>query len=421
MQIIAASNNPGASQQAQYFSEDGGVSWGQSFLPLVAGDSMHSDPTVDWTSDGTAWATTIGISAGSTVLQMRAYKSTDNGKTWTYDATFSGGQTATDKQQMCVDSSPSSAFRDNIYVIWHNHDPAFIGRRTSDGWQVPTQVSGNETTGMAIGSDITTNAKGDVFAVWPDTGSQTLFFRSSTDGGNTWDPPISAPPTVVSKTFGSYEIGVPSFAERMALIYVSIAAYSGNGHNDVYVSWTDLSGDNGCNSIGSEPGGDASSTCKSRIWFVRSTDGGKTWPSVGQQVSPGSALNDQYNQKLRVDPASGRLGIIYYDTLNAPNRTQANLVFRWSKGNGSPWEDQTIVSSKPSDETNASADSGNQYGDYNGLSVAGGAFFPSWTDHRNDDPEAIYTAKITPPASGKAVIQSIAHGSVPAAPAKSPQ
>ncbi|MCA1686573.1 MAG: hypothetical protein LC745_11490, partial [Planctomycetia bacterium] len=41
-QILAASNNPGGSQQAQYFSEDGGVSWGQSFLPLMAGDSLHS-------------------------------------------------------------------------------------------------------------------------------------------------------------------------------------------------------------------------------------------------------------------------------------------------------------------------------------------------------------------------------------------
>jgi len=78
---------------------------------------------------------------------MRAYKSTDNGVTWTFDATFSGGQTATDKQMLWVDHSPMSPFKDNIYVIWHNNDPVFINRRTAGGWQTPIQVSGTETTG----------------------------------------------------------------------------------------------------------------------------------------------------------------------------------------------------------------------------------------------------------------------------------
>src|SRR5699024_2012520 len=60
--IIAASNNIGGSgQQAQYYSSDGGATWGQSFLGLQTGDSFHSDPAVDWTSDGTAWSATIGI------------------------------------------------------------------------------------------------------------------------------------------------------------------------------------------------------------------------------------------------------------------------------------------------------------------------------------------------------------------------
>src|SRR3954465_4774118 len=107
-QIIGASNNLGSGHQAQFFSSDGGASWGQTTLPLLSGDSMHSDPTVGWTSDGTAWATTIGINADSTSLQMRAYKSSDAGKTWVFDGTFSGSQTAADKQSMVVDHSPTS-------------------------------------------------------------------------------------------------------------------------------------------------------------------------------------------------------------------------------------------------------------------------------------------------------------------------
>src|SRR4051794_5854559 len=165
-QIIAASNNIGNGRQAQFFSADGGTSWGQTTLPLLTSDSLHSDPTVDWTSDGTAWATTIGINASSTVLQMRAYKSNDAGKSWIFDGTFSGDQTNADKQMMWVDRSQTSSFHDNIYVIWHNGRPAFVGRRTSSGWHAPIRLSAAETTGTAIGSDITTNASGNVFAVW---------------------------------------------------------------------------------------------------------------------------------------------------------------------------------------------------------------------------------------------------------------
>jgi hypothetical protein len=141
-QIIAASNNIGNSRQAQFFSSDGGTSWGQTTLPLLSADSLHSDPTVAWTSDGTAWATTIGINANSTVLQMRAYKSTDGGKNWVFDGTFSGDQTNADKQMMWVDLTATSAFRDRIYVIWHNGQPAFVSYRSNDGWHTPVQISG---------------------------------------------------------------------------------------------------------------------------------------------------------------------------------------------------------------------------------------------------------------------------------------
>ena len=85
-------------QQAQFFSTNGGATWGQTLpAPAPATPSM-SDPTVEWTSDGTAWSTTIGINSAQTALHMRAYKSTDGGATWTFDATFSGTLTNNDKE-----------------------------------------------------------------------------------------------------------------------------------------------------------------------------------------------------------------------------------------------------------------------------------------------------------------------------------
>lgn len=389
-QIIAASNNIGNGRQAHFFSADGGASWGQTTLPLLAGDSLHSDPTVDWTSDGTGWATTIGINAGGTVLQMRAYKSTDGGKTWTFDATFSGSQTAADKQLMWVDRSATSPFRDRIYVIWHNNRPAFIGNRRPEGWQPPLQVSGAETTGTAIGSDITTNGAGHVFAVWPDTGSRNLFFVKSTNGGEKFDSPVP-----IGKTFGSFDIAVPAFAERRLLIAVSIAALKNDSRDDVYVSWTDLSGEQGCKASNNEPADDVDANCKTRVWFARSTDGGKTWTEPAQKINDEAGRTDQFNQRLAVDPETGHLGIIYYNTGTGATRKKTNVMFQFSTDNGKTWKPPTKVTSAPTDETTGGANEGNQYGDYNGLSVHKGLFFPCWTDRRDNKSEAIFTARIT--------------------------
>jgi sucrose-6-phosphate hydrolase SacC (GH32 family) len=77
--IIAASNDIGNSAQAQFNSTDGGATWNQASLPIAAGDNHHTDPMVDWTSDGTAWSMTLGVTAANATLGVRVYKSADSG------------------------------------------------------------------------------------------------------------------------------------------------------------------------------------------------------------------------------------------------------------------------------------------------------------------------------------------------------
>src|SRR4051812_26345003 len=392
MKIIGASNNIGGSgMQAQFYSTDGGVTWGQTNLPLQPGDAFQSDPTVDWTSDGTAWSTTIGIDASRSVLQMRAYKSTDNGATWTFDATFSGSQTDSDKQIMWVDHSATSPFKDNIYAIWHNGEPAYMNRRTGPGgsWQTPIQVSGAESSGTAIGDDVKTNAFGDVFGFWPTTGNLKVFVVKSTNGGVSYGTPVQ-----IATTFGSFDIGIPSMNSRRALIYVSAGAYRTAGKNLVYASWTDLSGVAGCNTPGNEPGFNTASTCKSRIWVARSTDGGATW-SPAVKINDQASLNDQFNQWMVVDETTGALEIMYYDTVGDPGRNKVDVWTQSSFDDGVTWTPAVKVTSAQTDETVAGADSGNQFGDYNSLSGIAGQFFPSWTDRRSNAREEIWTAKVT--------------------------
>jgi len=389
-QIIGASNNISSSgMQAQFFSSNGGATWGQTTLPLHTGDAFMSDPTVDWTSDGTAWSTTIGIDSSQTVLTMRSYKSTNGGATWTFDNTFSGTLTNNDKQMMWVDHSATSPFKDNIYVIWHPGNPAVVARRTGPGgsWQTPIQVSGSETTGTAIGADIKTNANGDVFGFYPDTGSRGLYVVKSTNGGVSFGTP-----TRIATSFGSFQFAVPADASRQLLIYTTGAAYRTSSLNNVYVAWDDLSGDSGCTS-GGGPGTNASSTCKSRIFFSRSTDGGATW-SAPIKINNQSGLNDQFFPWLVVDDSNGKVGLVYYDTVGDSTRTSTNLYYQSSVDNGVTWAAPFKVTTASTNETTAGADSGNQYGDYINLDGISNLYFPSWTDRRSGGSEEIWTAAI---------------------------
>ncbi|HKV07807.1 MAG TPA: sialidase family protein [Thermoanaerobaculia bacterium] len=389
--VIAGSNNIGGSgQQAMYFSNDGGLSWGQTFLPLFSTDQYHSDPTVEWRSNGSAWSTTLGIKGFN--LKLRAYTSANGGSTWTYDNTASAKQSAVDKQMTWVDHSATSPYKDTLYVCWHNNAPQFVNRRTASAWSTPIQISSTESTGTAIGCDVKSNANGDAFVFWPTTGNRRIVMSKSTNGGTSW----GNPKVVVATTFDSYDIGVPAFNSRRILIYASGGAYRTATKNLVYASWTDLTGAVGCNTAANEPGANAASTCKSRIWFARSTDGGATWGApfmINNQVT----LNDQFNQWMGVDETTGRLAIMYYDTVGDATRKKTHVYYQTSTDDGTTWSAPVQVTTGQTDETIAGADSGNQYGDYNGLSIHAGKIFPVWTDRRSGGKEEIWTAPISEP------------------------
>jgi len=404
-QILIGSNNIGGSgQQGIYRSADGGTTWAQTTLPLTGTDSFHSDPTVDYTSDGRAWSSTLGI-VGST-LRVRNYVSTDNGATWAFEGTPSGSQTNVDKQIVWIDKSATSPYFGQTYAIWHNGNPAFVNRRTAGAggtWLAnPIQVSGAETTGTAIGADIRSNSIGEVFGFWPTTTNRRIIMIKSTDGGNTWTPGAQ-----IATTFDGFDIGIPSFNSRRAFIYVSGGGYRTVSKNMVYASWTDLSGETGCTAAANEPGSNVSSTCKMRVWFSRSTDGGTTW-SAPVKINNQAGLNDQFSQWLAIDETNGNLVIIYNDTVADPGRKKSDIWYQASYDDGATWTTAEKVTTAMTDETIAGADSGNQYGDYNGLSGFANSFFPSWTDRRNNAKEEIWTALISlgPPPPPAPIINS---------------
>jgi hypothetical protein len=96
-----------------------------------------------------------------------------------------------------------------------------------------------------------------------------------------------------------------------------------------------------------------------------------------------------------VDETTGALGLAYYDTAGDSNRTKVNVWYQSSFDDGVTWTPAFKVTTAQTDETTAGTNTGNQFGDYNGLSGIAGQFFPSWTDRRSNAREEVWTAKVT--------------------------
>lgn len=388
--VVGSSNNlHGGGSLAMFYSSDGGATWKQTVMPRDPTEAFQSDPAVDWTSDGTAWATTISVFTSPFRLYLHSYKSTDGGASWKFDSTVSSpDQSSADKQMMWTDHSEQSPYKDNIYVIWHDGRAVFVSHHTpGGGWSDPLPISGGETLGTGIGSDIKTDGLGHVYAFWPDTGSRKIYFAKSLDGGQSFSHPA-----VISPTFQSFQTILPAQASRGALLYTTAAAQVNGKTTNLFVAWTDLSGAKGCSTPADDPQDNVNSNCKARIWFSRSVDGGTKWTKAKAINNP-SAKNDQFNPWLARDESTGLLGLMYYDSVGGP-RTSVNVFFQVSANGGTTWSSPVRVSSASSDDEDFNDP--NQFGDYNALSAAAGTFFPSWTDRRDPDgKEEIWTSMIT--------------------------
>ena len=383
-QIICASTKLGGNQPIHY-SIDGGATWNQSSLPTAAvADVRQGDPAIDFSADGTAWALTLGIDATKANIIVRCFKSTDQGKTWTFDSTVCGTQTNTDRESLWIDHNPSSPFHDNMYAVWQTGS-LWVARRAGPGgaWQAPLQVSAGETTGSAVGADVKANTAGDVFAFWPDTGSKAMYMAKSTNGAVAFGTPVK-----IASTNGSFMVTIPAQSGRRVAMFISGGAYKVSGVDMVYAVWADKI------TTAADPGTDTTSTNKMRIFFARSLDGGTTWQAA-QKINDQASLNDQFFPRLVVDEASGDMVVVYYDTAGDAGRLKTDLWMQSSFDNGASWTGASQVTSSQTDETSAGSTGTFQYGDYIGFTGYSGQYFACWTDRRSGASEEIWGSPIT--------------------------
>lgn len=364
--VIAGANN--IFGQEMYFSDDGGDTWTiQGTLPDTC-----CDPTVGWSSDGmVAYAGALSASIG-----VNFYRSTDFGETWSPATVLTS--TGSDKEFLHVDLSPSSPYKDNVYLTWHDGNVMQFARSRDLGLTFDPIVAFPDAP-RGIGSDITTDSAGTIYYFYGAFSPQRVVtMLKSTDGGNTWETPVA-----VADTNGDFDWPVPSMETRNAWIYAACDADRSGGPFDgaVYVSWTDTT----------SPESPIAAENHTQVKVARSVDGGQTWGiSIPHPIADSETV-DRYNQWLTVD-TNGIVHVVYYDTRHSTERSGVDLYYTFSEDGGVTWNTPTRVSS----QTSNNLSDGQEWGDYNGIAVMFEQVIPAWTDNRLGPPDNkdVYVADV---------------------------
>lgn len=360
--VVAGSNGPGSGQKMHY-STDGGESWSQSSALPLGGTCC--DPTIAWSSDGSlVYTATLGGNANY------IYRSSDGGRTWNdfgadprREVGFGG---FVDKEFLHSDISPTSPFRDNLYLTWHESNIMRFAVSSDFGNTWQQQSFSSQSSQRGIGSDITTDAAGNVYYFWPAFNSRSILLRKSTDGGASFGPTET-----IANTQGSFTFPVPSMETRAVFIYVSADTDRTGGPFDgsIYAAWTDSTG----------PTSNNANNNHARIQVGYSRDGGNSWSTVTPHPTVDQNEVDRWHQWLTVDP-EGRVHLIFYDTTGDPSRTSVNLYYTFSEDGAQSWSPLERLTSASSPNIS----DGFEFGDYNGLSATLDGVIASFTDNRNE-------------------------------------
>ncbi len=373
---VAGSNRSGG--QTMYYTTDGGLTWTRSQV----NPSSCCDPTIDWSSDGSI----VYQAELSSSIGVRWAVSTDQGVTWGPMQTLT--PSGSDKEFIHVDRSLTSPHVDNVYLTYHNGNVMQFARSLDMGatFETPLAFPGEPT---GIGSDITTGANGNIYYIYPSLNSATgIRLLKSTDGGATF-----APSTIIAALNGRFDFPIPAMESREVFIYVSADVDMSGGPNDgrIYVTWTDEHDDSN--------GGGTGSAAQNHAWIevYYSDDDGVSWTRMPHPHDTTDSISgtpiDRFHPWLKVGE-NGVVHIGFYDTRNSANRTGVDFYYN-SSIDGATWQGEQRFST----ETSVNINNGQEWGDYNGLSVVLDRLAMTWTDNRPSNGQAAIAGAVTNPNS----------------------
>ena len=372
--------------QGWYFTEDGGNSWtGSDTLPNHDDLSYFmTDPAVAIDLDGNLFFNAIRFASDADLFTIR---STDGGLSWT-EAVVPDPSAGEDKNHLVIDNSTTSPFANHIYTAYTDFGgrspwPLKFSRSTDRGFTFSDPIRINDTVGSHFGQgvNLATSADGVLYASWsayfnfpPD--STQIGFTKSTDGGVSWDDAKAIRWVQDLRGFlskGAFEVRLSSYP------VMAVDLGDGPRRDWLYLVYAEKS------------------PVRPDVYLIRSTDLGTTW-SEPTRVNQDTGDNDQWLPWLAVDPATGGLFVLYFDSRRFPANDSAEAWVSMSFDGGESFRDVKV--SDAAFQPAAIDGLANGYmGDYLGIVAKDGVVWPAWNDDRTGVHQ-LYTSRMEVVDSG---------------------
>jgi hypothetical protein len=362
------------------YTTNGGINW--IFPGVLENNVFRSDPVTNSDEIGQFFYLSLQSDINTSFFCDDLWRSTNGGQSWILLSGERGGGGG-DKQWFTIDKTngPGHGFQyqsdDGINCSGGGVE---FQRSTNGGvtWQAPITIPHAPVYGTL---DVDTN--GNLFI--GGEGSTFYCVRSSNAqiGGQT---PVFDQSTAVNMG-GFLGSGGINPAGLDGMVFLAVDRSSGATNNNIYMLASVV------------PSGRSTTD----VMFVRSTDGGLTF-SAPHKVNddPVNPSKWHWFGTFSVAP-NGRLDAVWYDTRNAANNTDSQLFYSWSTDAGVTWAPNAAVS----DAFNPFEGYPNQskIGDYitivsdnTGANVAYSATF-NFNSSRGQHEEDVYYVRVAPSAT----------------------
>jgi hypothetical protein len=374
-----------------YFSSDGGKSWGGSDIPLpppqgANGIDFGSDPTLAFDTRGNLFYGSIVVffSNGSGIngTQMSVARSTDGGKTWTPN--FFGF------------SGGSNHFNDKPMITTDRNLSSPFRDRVYLAWDA---ASGGSATGGGV-----------LVATSKDAGASFTIVRADDPQGPgraIGAVPFVGPDGGLNVAWNDYRANTIAFSRStnggatfrpQSVIAAKTIAFDAGIPAESFRRALVYPACDADRTSGPHRGRLYCSwmdvgTMGTDIFLATSDDAGATWSkprAVGDRLP---FAVDRFNHWLSVDPVTADVVVSFYDTRNdsTGQRFGTDIYVARSTDGGATFAPDVRASTATSNEHDCNGlfpcpaiNYGNQQGDYGGVASYAGIAHPFWTDSRRN-------------------------------------
>jgi hypothetical protein len=308
-----------------YYSLDRGMNFASADTMPTHTDltTYAGNPAAGIDGDGNMFVTAI---IGKSSFRVFTAHSTDRGANWS--RVDIPNPTNNHRPHMAIDVNPGSPFVNTVYVTYAtiNSSPIMLSRSTDRGlsFSAPVQINGSVGGSYGNAPNLAVGPDGELYATWTGGATQRpIGFNKSTDGGSTWDTPKSIR---TINNMGNLTKGTNTIWGFSGPV-MAIDCSSGPRRGWIYIVYPALD------------------AVAPDIYLIRSTDKGNSW-SDPVFVNQDASGKDQWTPWVSVDPSTGTLFVVYYDSRRFPNNDSAEVYMSVSCDGGQIFHDY-LVSDAP--------------------------------------------------------------------------